>query len=82
MTPYENAVRAFRIKYCLEAVLLAHGNVCQAARETGIHRNTLTRLLVAGGYAPKQVRHDCRLRKVVVHADQSGSVEWQKAGAR
>lgn len=61
---YEEAIREFRIKFCLQAVRDAGGNVCQAARATGIHRNTLTRMLKASG-APSawQMRRDCRQRK-------------------
>lgn len=61
---YEQAIREFRIKFCLQAVVDAGGNVCQASRQTGIHRNTLTRMLKAGG-APSawQLRRDCRDRK-------------------
>jgi ActR/RegA family two-component response regulator len=63
-TPYENAVREFRIKFCQQAVQSAGGNVCQAARATGVHRNTLTRMLKAGGSpSPWQLRRERRAAK-------------------
>ncbi len=42
---YEEAVREFRRRYIQEVLSHSKGNQCKAARELGIHRNTLSRIM-------------------------------------
>ncbi len=43
--PYEEAVREFRRRYIQEVLGRNKGNQCKAARELGVHRNTLSRIM-------------------------------------
>lgn len=56
MTDYEMAVDRFRARYLLAAVLRAEGNFCKAAQTTGVHRNTLTRVLNRAGFTARSIR--------------------------
>jgi Fis family transcriptional regulator len=42
---YEEAVREFRRRYIQEVLGHNKGNQCKAARELGVHRNTLSRIM-------------------------------------
>lgn len=42
---YEEAVREFRRRYIQEILGRNRGNQCKAARELGVHRNTLSRVM-------------------------------------
>lgn len=42
---YEEAVREFRRRYIQEVLGNNKGNQCKAARELGVHRNTLSRIM-------------------------------------
>ena len=42
---YEEAVREFKRRYLLQVLANHRGNQCKAARELGMHRNTLSRTL-------------------------------------
>lgn len=42
---YEEAVREFRRRYIQEVLNRNKGNQCKAARELGVHRNTLSRIM-------------------------------------
>jgi DNA-binding NtrC family response regulator len=54
---YTEAVREFKRRYLL-AVLAHHkGNQCKAAKELGMHRNTLSRTIAELNIDPMQVRH-------------------------
>ena len=54
---YNEAVREFKRRYLL-AVLAHHkGNQCKAAKELGMHRNTLSRTIAELDIDPMQVRH-------------------------
>ena len=53
---YEEAVREFK-KQFLREVLAAHrGNQCKAAKELGMHRNTLSRTMAELGLSLSEVR--------------------------
>lgn len=54
---YDEAVREFKRRYLL--VVLAHnkGNQCKAAKELGVHRNTLSRIIAELEIDPAQVRN-------------------------
>jgi DNA-binding NtrC family response regulator len=53
---YDEAVREFK-KHYLREVLVAHrGNQCKAAKEMGMHRNTLSRTMAELGLSLAEVR--------------------------
>jgi DNA-binding NtrC family response regulator len=42
---YSEAVREFKKRFILAVLSENHGNQCKAARELGMHRNTLSRTI-------------------------------------
>ena len=42
---YSEAVREFKKRFILAVLQETHGNQCKAARELGMHRNTLSRTI-------------------------------------
>jgi len=42
---YSEAVREFKKRFILAVLQESHGNQCKAARELGMHRNTLSRTI-------------------------------------
>jgi DNA-binding NtrC family response regulator len=42
---YSEAVREFKKRFLLAVLAENHGNQCKAARELGMHRNTLSRTI-------------------------------------
>ncbi len=42
---YSEAVREFKRRFILSVLQANHGNQCKAARELGMHRNTLSRTI-------------------------------------
>ncbi len=42
---YSEAVREFKRRFILTVLQANHGNQCKAARELGMHRNTLSRTI-------------------------------------
>jgi DNA-binding NtrC family response regulator len=53
---YEEAVREFKKRYILEVLTRHKGNQCKAARELGMHRNTLSRTIADLKLDPAQIR--------------------------
>lgn len=53
---YDEAVREFKRRFILEVLASHRGNQCKAARELGVHRNTLSRFLEELDIDPTQVR--------------------------
>ena len=54
---YEEAVREFKRRYLLTVLAHHKGNQCKAAKELGMHRNTLSRTIAELDIDPMQVRH-------------------------
>lgn len=54
---YDEAVREFKKKYILEVLARHKGNQCKAAREIGVHRNTLSRTIAELKLDPTQIRN-------------------------
>lgn len=54
---YEEAVREFRKRFILEVLSHNRGNQCKAARELGMHRNTLSRTIAELNLDPAQIRN-------------------------
>jgi len=53
---YEEAVREFRRRYIQEVLGRNKGNQCKAARELGVHRNTLSRVMADLELDPAQIK--------------------------
>jgi DNA-binding NtrC family response regulator len=53
---YQEAVREFRRRYIQEVLSHNRGNQCKAARELGVHRNTLSRILEDLQLDPVQIK--------------------------
>ncbi len=57
---YDEAVREFKRRFILEVLASHRGNQCKAAKELGMHRNTLSRTLVELNIDPGQVKTGLR----------------------
>jgi DNA-binding NtrC family response regulator len=57
---YDEAVREFKRRFILEVLASHRGNQCKAAKELGVHRNTLSRILAELKIDPAQVRTGMR----------------------
>lgn len=57
---YDEAVREFKKRFLLEVLACHRGNQCKAAKELGVHRNTLSRMLAELEIDPAQVRNGLR----------------------
>ncbi len=53
---YATAVREFKKRYILEVMANHKGNQCKAARELGMHRNTLSRTITELELDPVQIK--------------------------
>ena len=53
---YDEALREFKKRFILQVLACHRGNQCKAARELGMHRNTLSRTLAELNINPTQVR--------------------------
>ncbi len=53
---YDEAVREFRRRYIQEVLSHNKGNQCKAARELGVHRNTLSRIMADLELDPTQIK--------------------------
>jgi Fis family transcriptional regulator len=54
---YAEAVREFKRRYLLTVLANNKGNQCKAAKELGVHRNTLSRIIAELEIDPAQVRN-------------------------
>ena len=54
---YSEAVREFKKRYILEVLSQHRGNQCKAAKELGMHRNTLSRTIAELQMDPAQIRN-------------------------
>ena len=53
---YDEAVREFKKRYLIEVLAHHRGNQCKAAKELGMHRNTLSRIIAELQIDPSQIR--------------------------
>lgn len=53
---YAEGVREFKKRFILEVLARHRGNQCKAARELGMHRNTLSRTIAELDLNPSQIR--------------------------
>lgn len=56
MRKYADELRDFRIQYVLYAMKRCNGRIKLAAAESGLHRNTFTRILKQSGLNAKKAR--------------------------
>jgi Fis family transcriptional regulator, factor for inversion stimulation protein len=54
--PYSQALHDFRKQFIWTLLARHHGNQCKAAKELGVHRNTIKRMLNELGIDPKEFR--------------------------
>jgi Fis family transcriptional regulator, factor for inversion stimulation protein len=54
---YDEAVREFKKRFLLEVLAHHRGNQCKAAKELGMHRNTLSRTIAELEIDPSQIRN-------------------------
>ena len=57
---YSEAVREFKKRFLLTVLQQNHGNQCQAARQLGMHRNTLSRTIAELKLDIRAVRNGAR----------------------
>ena len=57
---YSEAVREFKKRFLLTVLAENHGNQCKAARELGMHRNTLSRTITELKVDVAALRHGMR----------------------
>ena len=57
---YSEAVREFKKRFLLTVLAEHHGNQCKAARELGMHRNTLSRTITELKLDVAELRHGMR----------------------
>lgn len=53
---YAEAVREFKRRFLMEVLAHHKGNQCKAAKELGVHRNTLSRTIAELEIDPSQIR--------------------------
>jgi DNA-binding NtrC family response regulator len=53
---YDEAVREFKRRFLMEVLAHHKGNQCKAAKELGVHRNTLSRTIAELKIDPSQIR--------------------------
>lgn len=54
---YDEAVREFKKRFIFEVLAAHRGNQCKAAKELGMHRNTLSRTIAELQMDPAQIRN-------------------------
>jgi DNA-binding NtrC family response regulator len=54
---YAEAMREFKRRFLLEVLAHHRGNQCKAAKELGMHRNTLSRTIAELDIDPTQIRN-------------------------
>ena len=57
---YSEAVREFKKRFIMSVLLENNGNQCRAARELGMHRNTLSRTIDELKIDVRALRNDAR----------------------
>jgi GTP1/Obg family GTP-binding protein len=62
MTAYEQELQRCKVVLLLRATLAARGSMRSAAVTTGVHRNTIRRILNGAGYTAKDLRKMAKAR--------------------
>jgi DNA-binding protein Fis len=53
---YDEAVREFKKRFLVEVLGHHRGNQCKAAKDLGVHRNTLSRMIAELSIDPAEIR--------------------------
>lgn len=75
---YDEAVREFKRRFIVEVLSGHRGNQCKAAKELGVHRNTLSRILAELEIDPAQIRNGARRPP----RSERGEYELKQASSR
>ncbi len=79
MTAYTQELRRCKVVLLLRAVIDAGGNMCAAARATGVHYNTIGRVLKGAGYDSRQLKRLAAQRKPIRSAPALASADRRVA---
>jgi DNA-binding phage protein len=77
MTAYAQELRRCQVVLLLRAVINARGNMCAAAKNTGVHRNTIFRILHGAGYNSARLKQLARVHNLAFR--QESAEEERKA---
>ena len=64
MLNYTEAMKRFKAEYFLNVLIEADGNICVASALTGVHRNTIMRVLHRQGHTAHTIRKYVRQQKL------------------
>lgn len=70
---YDEGVREFKKRFILNVLLENKGNQCKAARELGMHRNTLSRTIAELKLDVRSLRNQGRFERKPVRPSLEGS---------
>jgi len=85
MIDFRRELYRYKVDLLLRVVVEARGNQCATARRTGLHRNTVRRLLRGAGYDAACIKRLVALqrahgpRKPVTGVTAAGAKEWRVA---
>ncbi len=74
---YAEAVREFKKRFLIEVLMAHRGNQCKAAKDLGVHRNTLSRMIDELAIDPASLRSGMkrppRSERPMLEAKRTGS---------
>jgi Fis family transcriptional regulator, factor for inversion stimulation protein len=79
---YAEAVKEFKKTFIAHVLDQHRGNQCKAARQLGMHRNTLSRTLDELGLDVKEIRRSSAERRPPRSAPPASEVAMEKKAAR
>jgi DNA-binding NtrC family response regulator len=79
---YSEAVREFKKTFIAHVLEQHRGNQCKAARQLGMHRNTLSRTLGELGLDVKEIRRHSTERRPPRSVQSAPDVAMEKKAAR
>jgi DNA-binding NtrC family response regulator len=79
---YSEAVREFKKTFIVHVLEQHRGNQCKAARQLGMHRNTLSRTLTELGLDVKEIRRHSTDRRPPRSVQVTQDAAMEKKAAR
>jgi len=79
---YGEAVREFKKVFIAHVLAQHNGNQCKAARQLGMHRNTLSRTIAELALDVKDIRRDASERRRPPRSAPAPAATLQKRAAR
>lgn len=90
--PFRDAVKEFKRSYLLAVLKQSKGNICEAARNSGLHRNSFSRICAEVGIDTQAVWYELNpvVRRPCEHLRglkrkkptlSQGNAEWQRLGS-